>query len=60
MDEALKWLDSNQLGEKEEFEEKQKELEQMARPLMSKIYGQGQGKAQQGSNNSEPTVEEVD
>jgi len=61
LDEALKWLDSNQLGEKEEFEEKQKELEQMARPLMSKIYGQGQGQAKKGSsNNSEPTVEEVD
>merc|ERR1711879_782543 len=61
LDEALKWLDSNQLGEKEEFEEKQKELEQMAGPLMSKIYGQGQGKAQQGGNSSsEPTVEEVD
>ena len=60
LDEALKWLDSNQLGEKEEFEEKQKELEQMARPLMSKIYGQGQGQAKKGSSNSEPTVEEVD
>merc|ERR1739841_141278 len=60
LDGALKWLDSNQLGEKEEFEEKQKELEQMARPLMSKIYGQGQEQAQQRSSNSEPTVEEVD
>merc|ERR1711913_34936 len=27
LDEALKWLDSNQLGEKEEFEDKQAELE---------------------------------
>merc|ERR1711902_462400 len=60
LDEALKWLDSNQLGEKEEFEDKQAELEKMAKPLMSKIYGQGQGKAQQRSNNSGPTVEEVD
>merc|ERR1712228_548502 len=63
LDEALKWLDSNQLGEKEEFEDKQKELEEMARPLMSKIY-QG-GKAPQddmpsGQTNSGPTVEEVD
>merc|ERR1712062_426924 len=60
LNEALKWLDSNQLGEKEEFEDKQAELEKMAKPLMSKIYGQSQGKAQQRSNNSGPTVEEVD
>merc|ERR1711913_213713 len=60
LDEALKWLDSNQLGEKEEFEDKQAELEKMAKPLMSKIYGQSQGKAQQRSNNTGPTVEEVD
>ena len=60
LDEALKWLDSNQLGEKEEFEDKQAELEKMAKPLMSKIYGQSQGKTQQRSNNSGPTVEEVD
>merc|ERR1711953_1297170 len=60
LDEALKWLDSNQLGEKEEFEDKQAELEKMAKPLMSKIYGQGQGKAQQRSDNTGPTVEEVD
>ena len=60
LEEALKWLDSNQLGEKEEFEDKQAELEKMAKPLMSKIYGQSQGKAQQRSDNSGPTVEEVD
>merc|ERR1712050_674124 len=37
---ALKWLDSNQLAEKEEFEDKQKEVEQVWRPLASKVYGQ--------------------
>merc|ERR1711973_534481 len=41
LDAALKWLDANQLAEKEEFEDKQKELETMSRPLMSKIYGDG-------------------
>merc|ERR1712211_73645 len=41
LDAALKWLDANQLAEKEEFEDKQKELETMSRPLMTKIYGQG-------------------
>merc|ERR1711994_26011 len=44
LDAALKWLDSNQLAEREEFEDKQKELEEMWRPLSSKIYGQsGEG-----------------
>ena len=31
-DEAIKWLDANQLGEKEEFEHKQKELEEVCDP----------------------------
>merc|ERR1712106_594932 len=44
---ALKWLDSNQLAEKEEFADKQKELEEITRPLMSKIYQQG---GQQGGH----------
>merc|ERR1712213_189413 len=42
LDDALKWLDSNQLGEKEEFTEKQRELEEITGPLMAKIYQQGQ------------------
>merc|ERR1711915_490341 len=33
LDNALRWLDANQLAEKEEFEDKQKELETMSRPL---------------------------
>ena len=65
LDSALKWLDANQLAEKEEFEDKQKELETMSRPLMTKIYG-GQGaqscgqQQQKSSNGSGPTIEEVD
>merc|ERR1712073_64473 len=65
LDSALKWLDANQLVEKEEFEDKQKELETMSRPLMTKIYG-GQGaqscgqQQQKSSNGSGPTIEEVD
>merc|ERR1711963_531138 len=67
LDCALKWLDTNQLAEKEEFEDKQKELETMSRPLMTKIYG-GQGaqscsqqqQQQKSSNGSGPTIEEVD
>merc|ERR1711988_941965 len=69
LDDALKWMDSNQLAEKEEFEDKQKELETMSRPIMSKIYGgaggQSCGQQQQRSTSnsnggSGPTIEEVD
>jgi len=65
---ALTWLDSNQLAEKEEFTEKQRELEELSRPLMAKIYQQSGANAQQncgdehrkGTSQSGPTIEEVD
>merc|ERR1739849_984 len=69
LDDALKWMDANQLAEKEEFEDKQKELERMSRPIMSKIYGGqagescGQQQQRSTSNNNGgvgPTIEEVD
>merc|ERR1712173_26123 len=68
LNEALNWMDSNQLAEKEEFEDKQKELETMSKPIMSKIYGQAgqtcgqQQQQQERSNNSTsgPTIDEVD
>merc|ERR1712000_591036 len=40
-DEALKWLESNQLGEGDEFHDKQKELEAVCNPIISKLYQQG-------------------
>jgi len=40
-DEALKWLESNQLGEVDEFHDKQKELEAVCNPIISKLYQQG-------------------
>jgi len=63
LDSALQWLDANQLGEKEEFEDKQKELEGVARPLLTKIHGGGAqtcGQQQQRTGAGEPTIEEVD
>lgn len=41
--EVIRWLDSNQLAEKEEFEHKQKELESVCSPIMTKMYSQGGG-----------------
>merc|ERR1711991_739355 len=39
--EVLEWLDDNQEADAEEFEEKQKELESIANPIMSKVYQEG-------------------
>jgi len=41
VEEAIKWLDANQTAEKEEFEAKQKELEGIAMPIMTRLYQQG-------------------
>merc|ERR1712147_117980 len=41
--ETLDWLDENDDAEVEEFEEKQKELEGIANPIMSKLYQGGGG-----------------
>merc|ERR1712014_396071 len=35
---ALDWLDKNQLAEKDEFEARQKELEGVVNPIMMKVY----------------------
>ena len=71
LDSGLAWLDRNQLAEKEEFTEKQKELERGLKRLVEKIYGSS-GQQQAGdpapgcgqqagrSSHQEPTIEEVD
>merc|ERR1711943_133297 len=72
--EALDWLDKNQLAGKDEFETKQKELEGIVNPIMMKVYqaaggaggmpGGGMpdmgGAAPGGGGAGGPTVEEVD
>jgi len=35
---TIKWLDANQLADKEEFEAKQKELEAVCNPIITKLY----------------------
>lgn len=47
----LTWLETNTLAEKEEFEEKLKEIQKECTPIMTKLHQAG-GKG--------PTVEEVD
>jgi len=46
-DEAIKWLDANQLAEVEEFQDKQKEVEGVCNPIITKLY-QGAGGAPGG------------
>jgi L1 cell adhesion molecule like protein len=42
IEDALHWLESNQLAEVEEFEHQQKELEGVCSPIISRMY-QGEG-----------------
>merc|ERR1712194_62504 len=68
--EALDWLDKNQLAEKDEFEAKQKEIEGVVNPIMMKVYqaaggggmpeGGMPGAGAPGGGAGGPTVEEVD
>merc|ERR1719367_1560472 len=70
-DEAIKWLDANQLGEVDEFSEKQKEVEAVCNPIITKLYQDAGGAggmpggmpgagAGSGSSGAGPTIEEVD
>ncbi|XP_007538970.1 heat shock 70 kDa protein 1B [Erinaceus europaeus] len=68
---VLSWLDANTLADKEEFEHKRRELEQVCGPVISGLYqgaagpgGGGAGtcgaQAPKGTSASGPTIEEVD
>jgi L1 cell adhesion molecule like protein len=73
VNEAISWLDNSQEASKEEYEEKQKELEAVANPIMQKLYSAGgapggfpggaPGGAPggfPGASEEGPSVEEVD
>jgi L1 cell adhesion molecule like protein len=71
LQEALDWLERNQMAEAEEFESKQKEIEAITNPIMMKVYqsaGGGGGMPDMGGmggnaapgGGAGPTVEEVD
>jgi len=42
-DETIKWLDMNQTAEKDEFEDKQKDIEGVCNPIIQKLYSQAGG-----------------
>jgi len=69
--EAIEWLERNQMAEVEEFKDKQKELETLFNPIIMKLYGNrqqagaGSCGAQSGpvpgaQMNGGPKIEEVD
>jgi len=67
--ETISWLDNNQTAEMDEFQHKQKEVEGICNPIISKLYQQSGGMPNGGMPNgagasngqgSGPTVEEVD
>ena len=70
--EVIAWLDANQLAEKEEFTDKQKELEGVCSPIITKLYQAGgapaggppgaapPGAGAAGGAAGGPTIEEVD
>jgi len=70
---TISWLEQNQMAEIDEYKDKQKEVEGLCNPIISKLYQQNQGTAngmgagncgsQSGQGfggNCGPTVEEVD
>ena len=72
--ETIAWLDHNQTAELDEFKDKQKEIESICNPIMTKLYQQSSGQPGEMPNNGScgaqsgqsfggqggPTVEEVD
>ncbi|CAM6023217.1 unnamed protein product [Sphagnum balticum] len=59
--EALEWLDDNQSAEKEDFEEKLKEVESVCTPIITKVYQKsgGPGPDSYGEDDDDDTHEEL-
>lgn len=55
---VIEWMDTNSLAEKEEFQDKEKELQKVCGPIMAKLHGQNQSGHENNTNG--PTIEEVD
>ena len=57
--EMMAWLERNApQADKEEYEEKQRDLQRVCSPIMAKLHGQQQTHSYSSSDG--PTVEEVD
>ncbi|KAF2296037.1 hypothetical protein GH714_035791 [Hevea brasiliensis] len=70
IEQAIQWLDANQLAEADEFEDKMKELESICNPIIAKMYQGGAGPdmgggmdedvPSAGGSGAGPKIEEVD
>ncbi|XP_027348777.1 heat shock cognate 70 kDa protein 2 isoform X4 [Abrus precatorius] len=70
IEQAIQWLDGNQLAEADEFEDKMKELESICNPIIAKMYQGAGGDAggamdedapsAAGGSGAGPKIEEVD
>eukprot|EP00117_Sycon_ciliatum_P048367 scpid71050/ scgid34443/ 78 kDa glucose-regulated protein; Heat shock 70 kDa protein 5; Immunoglobulin heavy chain-binding protein len=56
---ALDWLEKNQLAEKEEIEHRMSDLQQLCSPIMAKLHGGADNNGKEPSTQG-PNVEEVD
>lgn len=54
-DNCISWLDRNQMAEKDEYEYRLKELQNICSPVMTKLH---KGRGARGEDG--PTIEEVD
>merc|ERR1719491_502185 len=45
IDETLDWMEDNPEAEKEDYDEKMKEVQNVSNPIMRNVYGQGEGGA---------------
>merc|ERR1712055_939077 len=59
LDEKLKWLESNQEAEAEDFKAQKKELEDTVNPIISKLYAQGGGPPPGGEDEDDVDKDEL-
>ncbi|EEB14908.1 Heat shock protein, putative [Pediculus humanus corporis] len=59
-EDVIKWLDSNTLADKEEFDHKYKEVQSFCTPYMTKLHQGGSCGNESQKGHSGPTISEVD
>ena len=57
--EALEWMDDNQSAEKEDYEEKLKEVEAVCNPIITVVYQRSGGAPGAGSEEEDDSHEEL-
>ena len=56
---TTEWIDENSNSEKDDFEEKQKEVEKVVNPIMSKLYAAGGEGGAGGEDEEMPDHDEL-